>query len=118
MVERSHLIENVKKWIHLDEELKRHRREMRALRDEKKNLTDSLVRIMKNNEIDCFDITDGQLIYTKRQIKTPLSKKHLLDALSRYFKQDSQTANELSKFIMDTRKSKTKEDIRRKINRK
>ena len=115
MVERSHLIENVKKWIHLDEELKRHRKEMRMLRDEKKNLTDSLVRIMKNNEIDCFDITDGQLIYTKRQVKTPLSKKHLLDALSRYFKQDSQTANELSKFIMDTRKSKTKEDIRRKI---
>ena len=115
---RQHLIENVKNWIHLDEELKRLRREMRTRREAKKNLTDILVRIMKNNDIDCFDITDGQLIYTKRQVKTPLSKKHLLDALSRYFQKDPNKVKELSKFIMDTRESKTKEDIRRKINRK
>ena len=73
MVERSHLIENVKKWIHLDEEFKRHRREMRALRDEKKNLTDSLVRIMKNNEIDCLDMNSGKIVYCKQKTKAPLN---------------------------------------------
>ena len=33
---RQHLIENVKNWIHLDEELKRLRREMRTRREAKK----------------------------------------------------------------------------------
>ena len=116
--DHEQLIENVKSWIGLDEELKTLRKKARALRGQKKNLTSSLVSIMKDNDIDCFDITDGQLIRTTRQVKTPLSKKHLLTSLTRYFQNDSKVVKELSTFIMNSRESKTKEDIRRKINLK
>ena len=35
----------------------------------------NLVNIMKENEIDCFDISDGKLMYTKSKVKQALSKK-------------------------------------------
>jgi len=116
--DREHLIDNVKKWIDLDEELKTLRKKARQLREEKKDLTSSLVSIMKNNDIDCFDVNDGQLIRTTRQVKTPLSKKHLLTSLAQYFQNDPKVVKELGGFIMNSRSSKTKEDIRRKINLK
>ena len=40
---------------------------------------------MKSNEIDCFDINDGKLVYTQNKVKTPLSKKHLMSALMNYY---------------------------------
>ena len=116
MEDRSRLIQNVKEWIGLDNEIKTLQREIKERRKKKKNITFSLVDIMKNNEIDCFDITDGQLIYTKKNVKNPLSKKHLLKSLSEFFKNDKLIVGQLGKYIMETRESKTREDIRRKIN--
>ncbi len=116
--DRERLIDSVKQWIDLDEELKLLRKKARQLRENKKELTSSLVSIMKDNDIDCFDINDGQLIRTTRQVKTPLSKKHLLISLAQYFQNDPKVVKELGGFIMNSRTSKTKEDIRRKINLK
>ena len=72
---------------------------------------------MKENDIDCFDITNGKLIYTKKKTKSPLSKKHLLQALSAFFKDDKETVSKISNYILDTRETKIKENIRRKIKK-
>ena len=57
---------------------------------------------------------DGKLIYTQNKVRTPLSKQHLLTSLLTFYKDDEDTAQEISKFIMDTRETKVKETIRRK----
>ena len=31
--------------------------------------------IMKSNEIDCFDLKDGQICYNKKTVKKPIQKK-------------------------------------------
>jgi len=116
MADRSNLIEHVKEWIHLDNDLKELRAQMKENRNRKKQITSILVDIMKTNDIDCFDITDGQLLYSKKNIKKPLTKKHLLTSLTKYFADNKDMVKELSSFIMSTRESKTKEDIRRKFN--
>ena len=41
--------------------------------------TANLVDIMKTNNVDCFDVKNGKLIYTKKKVKAPLSKKHLFN---------------------------------------
>ena len=82
---------------------------------QKKLLTKELVGVMKNNDIDCWNTGEGKLIYSKTKSKAPLSKKHLLNSLLKYFQNDENTAKELSKFIMETREIKEKENIRRKI---
>jgi len=116
MADRSNLIEHVKEWIHLDNDLKELRAQMKENRNRKKQITSILVDIMKTNDIDCFDITDGQLLYSKKNIKKPLTKKHLLTSLTKYFADNKDMVKELSSFIMSTRESKTKEDKRRKFN--
>ena len=116
MADRSNLIEHVKEWIHLDNDLKELRAQMKENRNRKKQITSILVDIMKTNEIDCFDITDGQLLYSKKSVKKPLTKKHLLTSLTKYFANNKDMVKELGYFIMNTRESKTKEDIRRKFN--
>ena len=108
------LVQNVKDWIVIDNEMKEMRKKMKEYRKQKKTLTENLVNVMKSNEIDCFDIQNGQLIYTKQKIKAPLSKKHLLGSLTTYFKNDKDMVEKLSSFIMDSREEKIKENIRRK----
>ena len=116
MEERHRLIENVREWLSLDNEIKSLQKKIKENRKKRKDITSSLVCIMKNNDIDCFDTQDGQLIYTKKNVKNPLSKKHLIKSLSEFFKNDKIIVAQLGKYIMETRDSKTKEDIRRKIN--
>ena len=75
MTERSNLIDNVKAWIHLDNEMKTLRREMKERRDKKKEITKALVSVMKTNDIDCFDIKDGQLNIQQKKYKKTSYKK-------------------------------------------
>ena len=118
-MDKEILIENVKQWIHLDEEIKDLRRQIKEKRNEKKQNTETLVRIMRDNEIDCFDLdaNGGKLIYTKQKIKQSLSKKHLMKCLMQYFKEDTQQAKQVSNFILNSREEKIKENIRRKLKK-
>lgn len=108
------LINNVKNWINLDNEIKDLQKIIREKRKEKKNYTENLVITMRENNIDCFDMQNGKLIYTKRKVKAPLSKKHLLASLGNYFKNNNEIITELSEFILNSREEKVKENIRRK----
>lgn len=112
------LLNNVKTWLNIDNEIRSLQKEIKARRKLKKDLTDSLVNVMKINDIDEVNVPDGQLIYTKKKSKAPLSKKHLIMALSKYFQNDIRKVEELGKFIMDSRTEKEKENIKRKINKK
>ena len=114
----NELLENVKTWLSIDNEIRTLQKELRERRKIKKNLTQSLVGIMKSNDIEQLNIPDGELIYTKNKTKAPLSKKHLLASLSIFFKNDPRMVNELSKHIMETRQEKEKENIKRKIKNK
>jgi|SaaInlV_150m_DNA_5_1039734.scaffolds.fasta_scaffold02310_5 hypothetical protein len=118
MTTKEELIDNIKSWINIDNEIKILQKEIKKRREMKKKSTENLVQIMKSNEIDCFDINDGKLIYAKNKIKAPLSKKHLLTSLTNYYQNDKDMASKISQFILDTREVKYKETIRRKVNKK
>ena len=73
---------------------------------------------MKKNEIDCFDIKDGQICYTKKNIKKPITKKVLMDILSNFYNGDISKASQLNNYIIDNREEVVKETIERKISNK
>lgn len=114
METKDELVRSIKEWVQIDSEIKALQKEIKDRREKKKELTENLVDVMKTNEIDCFNINDGKLIYSKNKVKSPVNKKHLLSCLVKYFDDDGQTAEEISKFIMDSRETKIKETIRRK----
>uniref|UniRef100_A0A6C0JC44 Uncharacterized protein n=1 Tax=viral metagenome TaxID=1070528 RepID=A0A6C0JC44_9ZZZZ len=117
MNEQEQLLENVKTWLDIDNQIRALQKDIRDRRKLKKELTNSLVDIMKTQDIDALNVPDGQLIYNKTKTKAPLSKKHLMLSISQFFKNDQRTIDELSKYIMESRKEKEKENIKRKIKK-
>ena len=43
---------------------------------------------MRTNDINGFDLNDGQLTYSRKSVKKPLTKKVLVDTLCKYFEGD------------------------------
>jgi len=110
------LISTVRNWVKLDNEIKALQKEQNTRKKEKKEISNSLINVMKSNDIDCFDLNDGQLCYNKKDIKKPLTKKALLNILSKYYDDDVSKANELNDFILENRETTIKESITRKMN--
>jgi len=113
---KEQLVKTVKDWVRLDNEIYTLQQELRSRKTDKKNLSTQLIEVMKTNEIDCFDIKDGQICYQKKNIKKPITKKSLLDTLSKYFQGNLFKATELNEFILENREETTKETIVRKQN--
>jgi hypothetical protein len=117
MAGKEQLSLNIKKWLQLDKEMKMLQKELKERKQKKNEVTDSLVEIMKQNEIDCVDISDGKILYTQSNIKSPINKKHLLDSLDKYFADnESVPTEEIVKFILENRTINLKESIRLKSN--
>lgn len=116
MTTKEILVANIKEWIQNDNDIKELQREIKIKKNKKKLISDKLVDIMKTNEIDCFDVNDGKLIYTQNKVKTSLSKKHITACLEKYFKntENKELVEDLSNFILDNREVKVTETIRRK----
>jgi hypothetical protein len=117
METKEQLVTNIKEWIKIDTEIAQLKAEIKERNNKKKNLTENLVTVMKKNEIDCFDINGGALVYKKSTVKKPINGKTLLAALQNFYKDDVKTAEELAKHVMESREEKVKETIRRKINK-
>ena len=114
MKTKDQLVNSIRDWIQIDNEMRSLQERLKVLRNQKKDTTGNLVNVMKSNEIDCFDINDGKLIYAKSKVKKPINKKTLLSALDIYFKQDSEMAKQVSEHILNSREDTIKESIRRK----
>jgi hypothetical protein len=112
---KEKLVQNVKAWLNVDKEIKKLQNLLKEQKAQKIELTNMLVEIMKTNDIDCFDITGGKIMYTQNRVKSALNKKHLMDCLDKYFENNPNiNTNDVSKFIMDSREIKINESIKHK----
>jgi len=111
---KEQLIHIVREWVRIDNELSTLSKEIAARKKEKKKLSVDLIGVMRDAEIDCFDLKDGQLMYTKTKTKKPITRKNLMGILSKYFSGNSEKAGELNEFIMENREEIVKETIVRK----
>ena len=118
MATKEDLVNYIKEWMTVEDEMKVLQKELKERRIKKKALTESLVDIMKTNDIDCFDMTGGNIIYTKNKVKQPLSKKYLMDCLGKYFEENPNVqADDVANFEMENRQVQLKEGIRHKIQK-
>ena len=113
---KEELINTIKDWISMDNEIRIKQAEMKKIKDNKKDLSKILMEVMKTNEIDSFDIKDGALVYKQTKSKAPINKKTLGIILEKYFKDDAK-ATELSQYILDNREETVRESLTRKINK-
>jgi hypothetical protein len=118
METKEQLISSIKGWINIDNEISRLQKELKDKRAQKVKFSEDLVKTMKTNEIDCFDINGGALLYKRSVTKKPLTGKTMLPLLESYFQESDVKADDVTKYLMDNRQETVKETLRRRINKK
>jgi hypothetical protein len=115
---KEELISSIKEWIKIDNEILKHTKEIKDMKKKQKLLTNSLVTVMKNNQLECFDINGGKILYKKSKCKKPINTKTLLNTLKTYYNETPNKAEEITDYILKNREEVIKETIRRKLDKK
>lgn len=110
---REEIVNNIKLWMQADDEIKELQKIIKKNKEIKKQATDILINVMKQNELESFDLKEGKLIHSQRKTKQSISKKFLQDTLSSYFKEDSK-AEEMTNYILEQRQEQIKDVLKRK----
>ena len=119
MSTKEKIISTIQSYLKIEEEMKVLQKELKERRQKKKDYTELLIDIMKNNEIDCFDLSEGKIIYSQNKVKSSLNKKHLFNCLEKYFQNNPNIDTEdVANFVLDNRTETIKESIRHKPNKK
>jgi seryl-tRNA synthetase len=113
----NELVDVVKQWVQTDNKLIQLNKMVRELRQEKKQWNEAMIQIMKKNEIDIFDIKDGQIKYKMEKKKEPLTQKKLLSILEKHPQLAKEQVQVLSDFVFENRAETVKESIVRKIHK-
>lgn len=113
--EKNKLIDIVRKWVNIDNQLNKLNHMIKQLRLEKKSLNIEMIHVMKQNNIDIFDLKEGQIRYKQEKIKEPLNQKRLLSILSKHPTLEETQIVGLNDFIFQNRNEILKETITRKI---
>jgi uncharacterized protein (UPF0335 family) len=111
------LVDVVKKWVQLDNQINQLNKMAKQLKQEKKTLNQDMIDVMKQNDIDIFDLKDGQIQYKKETKREPLSQKRLLHILSKHPQLGEEQAVALNEYVYSHREEVVKETIVRKINK-
>lgn len=116
MDSKEKLIKTIQEWVRLDNEMRTLKKEVNSRKTEQDKITKVLINMMKSNEIDEFNINNGKLSYSNRTVKKPITKKNLLEILSKFYNGNTQQASEINQFILDNREDVVVEKLVRKIS--
>ncbi len=114
-VTKEQLKDHLRQWVRVENEISTLSAEIKKRKLIHQQLSASLLRVMKENEIDCFDIANGRIVYSKTKTRAPLNNGQLKSALKTYYKDDTEKANSLAEFLLASRVERTRETIKMKI---
>ena len=111
--------DKIKKWVMLDNQVKQLYNQMQLLKDEKNELTNSLINHFDNanKKYPIINISDGKLSFVEVKQPNALSYKFLEQCLIDYFKTNANGANNNIKVIMELIKSKRTYTLNKTIKR-
>lgn len=108
---KEQLIDYIKDLNRIDNELNVLRNEISLRRKQRDKISKILIQVMKVHEIDKFNMQDKNLVYTKKNQKKGLTQKYLFKTLGEFFKDDTESSEQLINFIKDNREVILKESI-------
>jgi len=115
MSSKDALVDIVKKWVQLDNQINQLNKTAKEMKKEKNNVNIEMMNMMKSHGIDNFDIKDGQIQYKKEKKRATLSQKRLFMILSNHPQLKEEEVIALNDYIYQNREETIKETIVRKI---
>jgi hypothetical protein len=114
-ITKDQLKDYLRQWVRVENEISTLNAEIKKRKLLHQQLSTSLLNVMRQSEIDCFDLANGRIVYSKTKIRAPLNNGQLKSALTTYYKDDAEKAKSLAEFLLASRVEKTRESIKMKI---
>ena len=114
-ITKDQLKEYLRQWVRVENEISTLNAEIKKRKLLHQELSSSLLGVMRQNEIDCFDLANGRIVYSKTKTRAPLNNGQLKTALTTYYKDDTEKATNLTQFLLSSRVERTRETIKMKI---
>lgn len=114
-ITKEQLKDYLRQWVRIENEISTLSAEIKKRKLIHQELSKSLLEVMRKNEIDCFDIANGRIVYSKTKTRAPLNNGQIKAALTTYYKDDVDKAANLTEFLLASRVEKTRETIKMKI---
>lgn len=107
----------VREWIRLDNELRELKKAQQVRNKDKKMISERLIVLMREINMEGFDTKDGQILYSRKNVKKPITQGQLLNILSTYYRGNEEKAVELNNYILENREEVVRESIKRVIHK-
>jgi hypothetical protein len=108
---KEQLIKSIKEWMKNDNEIRLLNQEIKERKRQNQIISLLLIDTMKKNDLNRFNINDGKIVYSKKNIKKPMNQKLLLETITKYYNNDEVVAKELMDYILSNRTQVVKEEI-------
>ena len=111
---RDQFINDIKKWVAIDNEIKKNNENLRILRENKNNITSNICSYMDTNTLQDkrIEISDGYLKCFEKKEYSPLTFQYIEECLNKIIKNDDQVKY-IIKYLKENREIKTSKDLKR-----
>ena len=115
---KTQFIEDVKKWVLVDSQLKIVNEKTRKMRELKNDLSDKICDYMTDNNLlqNKIKLSDGELWIHERKSQTPLTFGYIEKTLSNIIS-DKEQLEYVIKYLKENREVTTSSDIKRTYNK-
>jgi hypothetical protein len=117
-ITKTQFIEDIKKWVTIDNQMKIVNEKTKKLREYKHKLNDEICSYIKNNNMtnNKIGISDGELgIYDKKEYSST-TYEYIENKLSEII-MDKEQVNYIIQYLKDNREITIVSEIRRKVNK-
>ena len=106
--------QNIKDWVLLDNKIKIKNSELSELRQQRRNMNDSIFAYIETNKLDnaVIEISDGKLKFQQSKISNPLTYKFVEKCLNDCIEDENQVKM-LIKYMKQNREYRYSSDIKR-----
>jgi len=114
--QKEQTIQLVRDWVKYDNEIRKLQKEIAVRKKEKSELSTALIDIMKRTDTGCYELKNGVLMYTTKNVKKPMTKKVLFNVLQKYYNGDPIKAAQMNEFILNNREEVVQEKLVHKVD--
>lgn len=109
-------VNSIKKWVDLDDKIKKCREEMKNYTNEKKEVETIILKELDKMDEKIINLKDGKLKKSVSKTQAPLKKENIHKSILTYLKDESK-ANELLDNMMQSRPTVERINLKRIINK-